>query len=367
LGRFTSGDTVIQSLAATASINPYAYAWNGPLKYVDPNGYSVFGDIVGAIVGIVVGCFTFGVAAAWFEGLGEFWGGAAAAAFSGFVGGFTGALLATGSLSAALSTGLISGVTAGLFNGVGSLLGGNSNWQIAERTLAHGFVGCASAAASGGNCGNGALAAAVTEAANSTVMKGNEFASWGHDGQLAARTALSGLIGGTADRILGGNFVEGFSIAAAGYLYNTEAHQRESAFLKAKIFEILQIGYDTQEGFSIDLGKSFSIDLTNKTATIKQGDVSYTVDASGLKSGGLEFSFRRLVGLGVDISPTSDGKGLQVTGSFSFDRPFFGFSFGGTTTISITNVFLSNSGLLGNAARELNNPTGRCQKYGLEC
>jgi len=130
----------------------------------------------------------------------------------------------TGSLSAALTAGVISGVTAGLFNAAGTAFSGNSAWQITERTVAHAAIGCASAAASSGNCGTGALAAAVTEAANSTVMKGNEFAQWGHDGQLAARTALSGLIGGAADRIVGGNFVEGFSISAAGYLYNSAWH-----------------------------------------------------------------------------------------------------------------------------------------------
>jgi len=53
LGRFISADTVIQSLGATESINPYAYAWNDPLKYVDPTGHGL-GDIIGALVGIVL-------------------------------------------------------------------------------------------------------------------------------------------------------------------------------------------------------------------------------------------------------------------------------------------------------------------------
>ncbi|MGH8305582.1 MAG: RHS repeat-associated core domain-containing protein, partial [Steroidobacteraceae bacterium] len=225
LGRFTSADTAIQSLGATESINPYAYAWNDPLKYIDPSGHSLLGDIIGAIVGIALAYFTFGIANAFLAS--EYVIGASvyASAIAGFVGGFVGAAIATGSLSAALTAGLISGVTAGLFNVAGSAFAGNSSWEISERALAHAFIGCASAAASSGNCGKGALAAAVSEGANSTILKGNEFAQWGSDGQLAARTALSGLIGGAAARIVGGTFVEGFSIAAAGYLYNSWQHR----------------------------------------------------------------------------------------------------------------------------------------------
>src|SRR5205814_407673 len=65
LGRFLSADSVIQTLGATESINPYAYAWNDPLKYTDPSGHSLLGDILGAIVGIVLGYFTFGIANAF--------------------------------------------------------------------------------------------------------------------------------------------------------------------------------------------------------------------------------------------------------------------------------------------------------------
>jgi len=187
LGRFLSADTVIQTLGSSQAINPYAYAWNDPLKYIDPSGHSLLGDIVGAIVAIVVAYFTFGIVNAYLASQYVIGASVYASAAAGFVSGFVGAMIATGSLSAALTAGLISGVTAGLFNAAGTAFSGDSGLDIGERALAHAAVGCASAAASGGNCGKGALAAAVTEGANSTVMNGNEFASWGHDGQLAPR------------------------------------------------------------------------------------------------------------------------------------------------------------------------------------
>lgn len=287
LGRFLSADTVVQNLAATESVNPYAYAWNTPLKYVDPSGHSLFGDILGAIVGIALGYFTFGIADAFLTS--EYVIGASvyAGAIGGFVGGFVGAAISTGSLSAALTAGLISGVTAGLFNVVGTIYAGNSNWQIAERTLAHAFIGCASAAASGGNCGKGALAAAVTEGANSTVLNGNEFAKWGPDGQLAARTALSGLIGGTATQIVGGNFVDGFSIAAAGYLYNSCAHSSVCWASIKRAGTLLLAWIAGGEGASDTEGPGSPLtrDLQSEAAVNSARDAFYAKNAAALQAG----------------------------------------------------------------------------------
>ena len=117
LGRFLSPDTVIQSLGATQSINPYAYAWNDPLEYTDPSEHSLWGDILG--IGLAaVAFFTFQPELIAATGS-AFWGSVAAGAVAGFVGGFTGALIATGSLSAALTAGLVTGITAVAFAGVG--------------------------------------------------------------------------------------------------------------------------------------------------------------------------------------------------------------------------------------------------------
>jgi glycerol uptake facilitator-like aquaporin len=148
------------------------------------------------------------------------------AVLAGFVGGFVGALIVTGSLSAALTAGLISGATAGLFN----FVGGSANtpgaeWSVGERVIAHAAVGCVAGAASSGNCGKGALSAAASEYLGSQVLHGNELSNWG----TAAQTAKYALIGGLTNRISGGDFVEGFSIGAAGYLFNDLSHTGASA------------------------------------------------------------------------------------------------------------------------------------------
>lgn len=74
-------------------------------------------------------------------------------------------LRATGSLEAALEAGILSAMMAGAFYEVGTL-GQDFSWTSGTRVLAHAAVGCGSAMLSGGNCGKGALSAALGEAAN---------------------------------------------------------------------------------------------------------------------------------------------------------------------------------------------------------
>jgi RHS repeat-associated protein len=220
LGRFLSADTVIQSLEATESVNPYAYAWNAPLRYIDPSGHDLIGDILGAIVGITLALTVPEVLAA----LGTF-SPVTVAVVSGFVGGFAGAFVATGSLSASLTAGLIAGVTAGLFNEVGQYgTDPAHNWSRGEFVLAHAAVGCVTGAMSGGNCGKDAAAAALSEAAlKSGLIPEKAVGVWGPIG-----TVESALVGGIGAAITGGNFVEGFSVGAAGYLFNAAEHQQQT-------------------------------------------------------------------------------------------------------------------------------------------
>ena len=355
LGRFLSADTVIQSLGSTASINPYSYAWNDPLRFTDPSGHSLLGDIIGLVAAIV---------AIWFcqpELVPAFLGGEGAAlgsmtigtaVFSGFVGGFVGSYVSTGNLSAALTAGLIGAITAGAFYGVGTALQGDSYSVVAERTLAHAVVGCFSAVASSGNCGRGALSAAFAEGANSTVLHGIELANWG----VPERIAVSGLIGGAAARIAGGAFSDGFSVAAAGYLYNTAAHPEASASISLAVRDLLKIGYDTNSQFSLDFEPtdSFEIHLADGTATVTQGGQTWEIDASGATAYGPggSVTFGRLATLDVSITANEDGV-LTLSGSVTYYPwgKLFGITLGGKVDLSVADSVLTNGFFSGMRAK----------------
>jgi hypothetical protein len=178
------------------------------------------GDIIGLIATIVVAIWAPELLGEEFELTGSL--GAVTAGVAGFVGGFVGGLVSTGSLSAALTAGLISGVTALAFYGAGVLSNDvGANWRVPTSVLAHAVLGCGSAALSGGNCGRGAFAAAVSDSAAQTgFIDPKATGVWG----ISKGAAESGLIGGIAAEIEGGKFTDGFSVSAAGYLFNEAAH-----------------------------------------------------------------------------------------------------------------------------------------------
>ena len=220
LGRFLSADTVIQSLGASQSINPYSYAWNDPLRYIDPSGHSLLGTILGIVAAIIAIYF-------WQSEVFEYGASidAGTAVAAGFVGGFVGAVVSTGNLAAAFEAGVIGAITAGLFYGAGTYVQqqwAGSVWQREVSVLAHAAVGCFSAVASSGNCGKGALTAAVSEAAvQSNFIDPKATGFWG----MSKATAEAGLVGGVTASVSGGKFDDGFSAAAAGYLFNQAAHR----------------------------------------------------------------------------------------------------------------------------------------------
>jgi hypothetical protein len=110
-----------------------------------------------------------------------------------------------------LGAGLQQGAFAAAFAFVGTDAGfGELTKLTPERLLAHALLGCAQGAASGGECGASAAAAAF-----------GKIATHGLDG-LPGPVQFAGMafVGGTASVIGGGKFVNGAAQAAFGYLFN---------------------------------------------------------------------------------------------------------------------------------------------------
>jgi Possible hemagglutinin (DUF637) len=134
---------------------------------------------------------------------------------SAFVAGVT-----SGKLGLALKAGIIAAATAIAFNAVGDITSHNPDFltpEHIENVVGHALVGCASAEASGGQCGPAALAGAVTSFAGPVINH------QGYVGGLVANTVL----GRAAAVAGGGKFENGAITGAFGYMFNGAAEYKK--------------------------------------------------------------------------------------------------------------------------------------------
>jgi RHS repeat-associated protein len=227
IARFMQADPTIQYALLMQDYNRYSYLLNNPLAGFDPSGYTFFlttffNDTVGQMVDMAFGWMPWwardiaAIAAAAYLGPQTAqltWANVAATAEAGF---------AAGTISSGTLTGALQGaISAELFFGAGQLATAE---HFAEtdlgRALFHGVAGCLSSAMQGGNCGKGALAAAVTQYLSSN------FAAWAKgeipNGRLRMVVQIVGFsaIGGTSSRLTGGKFANGAMSGAFQYLFN---------------------------------------------------------------------------------------------------------------------------------------------------
>ena len=171
--------------------------------------YPVVGQIAQVAVVAVVSYFTGGLAAPW-----------AAAAIAGAAGGSAAMVTYAqgGDQGDYWRAGLVSAATAAAFYGVGQATVG---MDAAVKVGAHAVVGCASAAASGGDCAHGAMAAAVGKSVSLglELKFGPDGANWAPHEKVIGFIATT-VAGGTASAIGGGKFANGAMTAAFGYLLN---------------------------------------------------------------------------------------------------------------------------------------------------
>ena len=221
LGRFGTPDPMTSEPYDSQGWNRYSYVGNDPLNFTDPSGYCRMGcfwqkpfkalgkllrkfPIIGQIVQVAATALC--VASVVCAPLAPAVAGLTSAVVTG---------LASGDIGQALRAGLIAAATAVAFNVVGDLTSGIPGLNVA----AHAAVGCASAVASKGKCGPGALSAGVSSFAGHFLP---------HLG-LQKDVVVRATIGGLASVAGGGKFGNGAVTAAFGYLFNEYLHATADA------------------------------------------------------------------------------------------------------------------------------------------
>ncbi|MEW9900241.1 hypothetical protein ABWL39_16595 [Chitinivorax sp. PXF-14] len=139
--------------------------------------------------------------------------------------------IAGGVQSGTLEGAFQGGLTAAAFFGVGSVTVGHGEAALhasAEMKVAqvvgHAAVACASAMASGGQCGPAAIAQAFTTSAGHLGLPEGRFAG----------TVSRAVVGGLASSLAGGKFSNGAVTAAFAYLFNDLASQQKGKALEVQ-------------------------------------------------------------------------------------------------------------------------------------
>lgn len=258
LARFMQADPLIQSPENLQNYDRYAYCFNAPTTCTDPSGYKslrqhfraidtyirrpsvehwhgVFrsqpgqakidrffmeNEVAYMAAKIVVAYFTFGLGSAGMDAYYNYERtGSANSSFKVFAVGAATSLAFYGVGQATTTA-----YSYDVFNAAGMPIGAVTvtSQNAFAAVVGHALVGCASAEASGGNCGSGALAAAFGKAA--TIAGPNFSQSSDPFVRVGAGTAWAAMAGGIGAELGGGKFANGAQTGAMGYLFNELMH-----------------------------------------------------------------------------------------------------------------------------------------------
>ena len=253
--------------------------------------------------------------------------GATTAAITGIMG---------GSLSQSLRAGLISAATAIAFNAVGGMVSGIGPVEFGNaahlvKIAGHAGVGCLSAMASGGKCGQGAASAAAS--AFGAPVIGSMFPNpQGNAGDFIGGTVASGALGGAASVAAGGKFATGAETAAFGYMFNHIVHDQRNYVDQFDIgndahrtLQDNRLGLDSgffKEAYGHD-GVSFGMEWLGAYGRVDLGN-SVTKELWEIKS------------------PAYINRGVQAIQFYTYGTPYSagGLSaFGGATSLTLPGQF----------------------------
>ncbi len=211
IGRFLSPDPILQLPNFTQGLNPYSYALNNPLRFVDPNGYSLVGQlfalsasmIIGSIPGVnillvpLVHSVIMTIDYAIEKGRNI----KAADLFGNFIQSF-----------------VMSSITMGATQSIGDYMkeaanAGKSAIEL-RRAMAHAIFNGAMRWAQGGKFEHGFLSGFVSS------LGGSYLSTNGFNMSGAEKIAISAAIGGTAEALGGGKFANGAVTGAYVMMFN---------------------------------------------------------------------------------------------------------------------------------------------------
>ena len=223
IARFTSPDTIVPDVNSALGFNRYAYVYNNPLKYVDPDGHFPLLFFAGAAlftvgatsdnaivktIGMTVGGLMMG------QGLsGAF--GENQAFLEGATRGFAQSVLSGGDISQIFTNTITGGLNAQITGQLPDILNNGDHGFSFGLMLGHGVVQGVFSAIRGGKFKTGFISGAASKISSATI---NETPLSQADPFV--KMSITAILSGMASKASGGDFVQGAMSAMVVWLYN---------------------------------------------------------------------------------------------------------------------------------------------------
>jgi len=250
IGRFMSPDPVLQFPNFTQGLNPYSYVLNNPLRYTDPSGYSLVGQL--AAIGASIA----------FSGGNPF---AAAAIYASIM---TVDYIIERKFKINIGqifeyytqTFVVTTIQTGGSLVIGGIIGNvDKLGREILRATAHGAFNGTMRMAQGGRFEHGFLSGFVSS------LGGSAMQSYGTSMSTADKIVLSSVIGGTAEALGGGKFANGAVTGAFVEMYNHLHGEKARKELQNKLQQAIQEQhsyYNNIDPFEVSVRNPFAIDFS---------------------------------------------------------------------------------------------------------
>jgi len=235
-------------------------------------------------------------------------------------------------------------VAFGVGGAFGHQLGYGEFGQLAAKSLTHGITQGLISKAGGGRFGDGALGAFAASIGGPSIAG----AGPGIRQAMAAAT-----LGGTVSVIGGGKFANGAISGAFVNIFNEQGRtdSRDSYFARARINRVLNVAYDTLEGFDLEFKphESFRVLKAGEDYVVEQGHHRFTINGNKISGGGWTLFSGKVHSMNLTVQALDSGN-FRISGSYTYASVL---TIGFRREASISDVIASGSGLLPVAARAL--------------